>query len=397
MTTTVQLPPASETDTPGAGSKPSFVLEAVDPVFRFGKRVKFTTRISAALVHELMTNSQIRLDADSQRGEKTTIAPDGTPTSTPVLDMKRVDEIADKILSNKLYGGSLTWNIRLDEVQVLYDEYNRRLYIMSGAPTRPDSNHRHEGIFKAVQRAKDLGLSFDADGYEFPLTIEQLDTSGEQELFYEYNQLGKPANPSRSRYVLQTHLPNKMTTNIMERDGSPISLATVEVVTNNLSRRSTKVATFNTLAKGIELGFPLLDEGNFDEIAGFLNEFTLELVKMRPEVGYLPISDRMQVRDSSIGDSGLIIQTYFRLAGALWDAQDDKWRERVSILGQTYCSKKDENGAVDYEGDLMSRKNPLWHQTVLVQTKTGKYSVSNRSESREFAYHRLCSIVGLGE
>ena len=111
MTTTTQLSPPSQTDTPGAGSGPSFVLESVDPVFRFGKRVKFTTRISAALVHELMANSKIRLDADPQRGEKITIAPDGTQTSTPVLDTKRVDEIADKILNNTLYGGSLTWNI----------------------------------------------------------------------------------------------------------------------------------------------------------------------------------------------------------------------------------------------------------------------------------------------
>ena len=372
----------------------SFMLEEVQPVYQHGARVKYTTRISAALIHELMTTDKIRIDYDQQRGEIIGRAPDGTETRTPMLDQKRVDEIADKILSNKLYGGSLTWNIRSDEVTARYDEYKRRLYIVDGQPTRPDSNHRHEGIKKAVDLAREYGLSFDADGYEIPLVIEQLDVMGEQGLFYEYNQLGKPANPSRSRYVNQAHLPNQMVTHIIERDGSPLSLANVEVVTNNLSRRSNKVATFNTLATGIELGFPLLDESNFGEIASFLDEFVVHLIKARPEVGYLPISDRMRIRDASIGDSGLMIQAYFRLAGSIWSEGKDDWHMGVAALGQPfrYCN---ENGDVVYEGDLISRANPLWNQTVLIRTKTGKYSVSNRRESREFAYQQLLMVTDL--
>ena len=396
MVTTINAFTPSATDNQDGDNQPSFVLESVDPVYRYGKRVKFTTRVSAALIHELMLTDKIRVDYDQQRGEKIGFAPDGTETRTPMLDTKRVDEIADKILNNSLYGGSLTWNLRPSDVKASYDEYNRRLYIVGGVPTRPDSNHRHEGIFKAVHRAKELGLSFDADGYEFPLVIEELDIHGEQGLFHEYNQLGKPANPSRNRVVYQMHLPNRMVTRIIERDGSPIGKENVELVTNNLSRRSTKIATFNTLGKGIEIGFPYLDEGNFDQIASFLDEFVVELAKARPEVGYLPISDRMQVREMSIGDTGLIIQAYFRVAGTLWEAHDDTWRERVATWGKPYCFK-DENGAVVYEGDLMSRKNPLWYQTILMQNKSGKYSVTNRRASTEFAYHHLRAIAGLGE
>ena len=243
MVTTINAFTPSDTDNQDGDNQPSFVLESVDPVYRYGKRVKFTTRVSAALIHELMLTDKIRVDYDQQRGEMIGFAPDGTETRTPMLDTKRVDEIADKILNNSLYGGSLTWNLRPGDVKASYDEYNRRLYIVGGVPTRPDSNHRHEGIFKAVQRAKELGLSFDADGYEFPIVIEELDIPGEQGLFHEYNQLGKPANPSRNRVVYQMHLPNRMVTRIIERDGSPIGKENVELVTNNLSRRSTKIAT----------------------------------------------------------------------------------------------------------------------------------------------------------
>ena len=241
MVTTMNVSTPSVTGNQDGNKGPSFVLESVDTVFRYGKRAKFTTRVSAALIHELMASGKIRVDYDQQRGEKIGFAPDGTETRTPMLDSKRVDEIADKILNDSLYGGSLTWNLRPDEVAASYDEYNRRLYITGGVPTRPDSNHRHEGIFKAVDRAKQLGLSFDADGYEFPLVIEQLDIFGEQGLFHEYNQLGKPANPRPGQGRPPDALPNRMVTRVIERDGSPIRKENVELVTNNcraVARRS---------------------------------------------------------------------------------------------------------------------------------------------------------------
>ena len=112
MVTTMNVSTPSATDNQDGNNQPSFVLDSVDPLFRYGKRVKFTTRISAALIHELMLTDKIRVDYDQQRGEKIGIAPDGTETRTPMLDTKRVDEIADKILNESLYGGSLTWNLR---------------------------------------------------------------------------------------------------------------------------------------------------------------------------------------------------------------------------------------------------------------------------------------------
>ena len=92
--------------------------------------------------------------------------------------MARVEEIARKILDNDLYGGALTWNLRTGEVETEYDELNRMLVIKNGRPTIPDSNHRHQGIFKAVQRAREIGLDFDEVGYEFPLIIEGLGPQG---------------------------------------------------------------------------------------------------------------------------------------------------------------------------------------------------------------------------
>ena len=305
--------------------------------------------------------------------------------------MARVEEIARKILDNGLYGGALTWNLRSGEVNFEYDELNQRLVIKNGRPTIPDSNHRHQGIFKAVQRAREIGLDFDENEYEFPLIIEELDLNGEAGLFHEYNQLGKPANPTRSRYINQASLHNLLATKVME--GSVLK-GNVEVVTNNLTRNTNKVMTFNTLAKGIEQGFKALDESNFEGTRDFLVEFVDKLSEVRREVGYLPISERLKIREATIGDSGLIFQAYFRLAGDLQHIRN--WPELLGSLGELY-EFLDEDGGVTYEGDLMSRQNPVWRQTVLVESTNGRVSIANRTDSREYAYRTLREVVGLGD
>ena len=368
-----------------------FELDCVVPVLRDGHRVKYVTSISAGLVCDLLESDKIRVDYDYQRGIKITYGKDGSEKRTPQVDTNRVEEITRKILENQLYGGALTWNLRTSEVEAEYDEANQRLCVKSGSPTIPDSNHRHQAIRKAVLRAREIGLSFDEDAYEFPLIIEELDIPGESGLFHEYNQLGKPANPSRSRFINQASLHNRMASSVME--GSVLK-GNVEVVTNNLTRNTNKVMTFNTLAKGIEQGFKALDEVTFDNTCDFLVDFIDKLAAVRPEVGYLPISERLKIRETTIGDSGLIFLTYFRLAGDLQNNPD--WSERLERLSSPYIAR-DEDGKVKYEGDLMSRQNPLWQQAVLVARGNGKVSIANRWDSREYAYRQLRKAVGLEE
>ncbi len=364
-------------------------LNRVIPVSRHGNRVKYIAAITAGRVYELLESRGIRVDYDYQRGIKVTEGRDGSEKRTPMVDNARVDDMARKILENQLYGGALTWNLRKDEVSCRYDELNQKLTI-TGCPTIPDSNHRHQAIKKAVERARNFGLSFNEDDYEFPLLIEELDISGESQLFYEYNQLGKPANPTRSRYINQVSLHNRMANAIME--GSVLK-GNVELVTNNLTRNTNKVMTFNTLGKGIEQGFRSLDELTFDEVRVFLVEFVDSLAEIRPEVGYLPISERLRIRESTIGDSGLVFQAYFRLAGDLKSTPD--WRQRLLRLGEPFVYLDDE-GEVEYKSqDLMSRQNPLWRHTVLVESANGRVSIANRKDSREFAYRALREVVGL--
>ena len=367
--------------------RPTFTLEQVIPVRRHGQVAKYQTSVTIGFVAELLTTQKIWVDYDYQRGIKVTKNRDGSEKRTPMVDPRRVEEIARKILSNDLYGGALTWNLRNREVEYDYNEESRTLSIHSGKPTIPDSNHRHQAILVACQRIAETGRQMDVNDYEFPLVIETLDLTGEASLFNEYNQLGKPANPTRSRFINQAALHNQLASSV--EDHSQLKNH-VEVVSNNLSKNSSKVITFNTLAKGIEEGFPNLDESNFDLIRDYLVEFVDHLIQIRPEAGYLPLSERLQVRSNSIGDSGLIYNTYFKIAGDLRTHND--WKERVNKLGEDYLYEK---LGMTWKGDLMSRNNPVWLQTVLVPTKTGTLSIANRTDARTHAHEVLREVVGI--
>lgn len=363
---------------------PLFSLSSVEPVHRGGRISKYTTVVTMGRLAELLSRDHIWVDYDYQRGVKVSYNKDGSEKRTPMVDRKRVDQISEKILENKLFGGCLTWNLRQKEVDYLYDMEARTLHIFEGKPTIPDSNHRHQAIKKVADLVRTRGYNFDPDAYDFPLVIEVLDLDGERGLFYEYNQLGKPANPTRSRFINQADLHNSLATHVVE---SSVLKGHVELVTNNISRNSTKIATFNTLAKGVEEGFADLDDSNYEETKQYLVAFFNHLATIRSEMGYLDISARKRIRETSIGDTALVVQAYVKLAGDLFKSSD--WSDRLSKLAISYIHKD------GWSGDLMSRDNPLWLDGVLTPTTSGSMSVTNRTQSKKYMHDSLRAIVGI--
>ena len=370
-------------------SEPIFELDQVTPVYRNGQIAKFIAPITVGLVGELLESEKIWVDYDYQRGVKITQRRDGTEQRTPMLDQSRVADIADKILENHIYGGSLCWNLRDSEVDYSYDEIHQRLLILSGRPTIPDSNHRHQAILRVYRLVKARGYSLNLDTYQFPLVIELLNLEGERGLFYEYNQLGKPANPTRSKWLNQADVHNLTTSWVI--DNSKLK-GHVELVTNNLSKNSTKVVTFNILSTAVEKAFLQLDEENWQEIAHYLSEFLDYLISVRPEVGYLPLAQRQKARVEGIGDSGLAFLGYVLLASDLKNYEN--WQSYVDILGERYHIQGRTKDS-DWEGDLMSRDNPLWQGTVLTTGRSGNLTVINQKASRVFIYEAFRQVVGL--
>ena len=368
--------------------QPIFSLEDVTPIKRLGRDAKFSTAITVGRVGELLKSEHIRVDYDYQRGMRPLYKADGTMDESPMLDKSRVNEIATKILDGRLYGGSLTWSLRKGEVDFRYDPRSRSLHIYKGQPTIPDSNHRHQAMLKVFDLVKSRGYNFDFDDYEFPLLIEVLDLNEESELFYEYNQLGKPANPTRSRWINQADLYSALTSQVVALSKLK---GYVELVTNNISKNSPKVVTFNALYTAVKAGFPELDDSNVDVIQPYVVSFIDELVMVRPEAGHMPLSQRKIFRENGIGDSALAFYGYGMLAGDLMKAES--WRNKLAELKEPYrCVNKDGN---PWTGDLMSRENPIWEGKVLLRGAGGKLQISNNRETRQFMHETLQGAVGL--
>ena len=371
-----------------AEREPLFSLDRVTPIRRFGRDAKFSTAITVGRIGELLTENKIRVDYDYQRGMKPLYRANDTVDERPMVDRNRVNEIAAKIFSDKLHGGSLTWSLRKGEVDFQYEPATRSLHVYSGQPTIPDSNHRHQAMLKVFDLVRSKGYDIDFDDYEFPLLIEVLDLTEESALFHEYNQLGKPANPTRSRWLHQADSYSALATQVVI--GSKLH-GHVELVTNNISKNSPKIVTFNALVTAIKAGFPEVDESNCDEIQGYLVDFFDHLATVRPETGYLPLSQRKACRETLIGDSAVAFYGYGKLAADLKGFAD--WRDLLAKLGEPY---KCVNGRGEpWEGDLMSRANPLWEGKVLLQGAGGRLQISNNRETRQFIYEKLREVVGL--
>ena len=368
--------------------EPVFTLENVTAVSRNGKFAKYVTSITVGRIGELLESGQIWVDYDYQRGFRVSYGADGSEKRVPMVDRDRVNEIADKMLSNELYGGSLTWSLRRAEVEFRYEPLSKTLHILTGKPTIPDSNHRHQAVAKVFGLVRSRGYPFDLNGYEFPLLIEVLDLDEERALFFEYNQLGKPANPTRSKWINQADAHNSLTSQVISCSGFE---GNVELVTNNISKNSTKVVTFNALATALKAAFPDLDDSNFEDIKEFVTRFFNRLQTIRPETGSLTLSARKRGRESSIGDSAVAFYAYGMLAADLRGFSD--WEQLLAKLGDPYQHVADNRSV--WEGDVMSRENPAWNGTVLLMGRSGHLQISNNRETRQFIHEKLREVVGL--
>ena len=193
---------------------------------------------------------------------------------------------------------------------------------------------------------------------------------------------------TRSNFIHQADLHNSLTSQVVD---SSVLRDHVEHVTNKISRNSTKFVTFNTLAKGVREGFPGLDETNFDVMKQYLVDFFNRLATIRSEMGYLDLSARKEMRGKSIGDTALVVHAYVIIAGDLHGANIPDWAERLSKLAKPYTH---EGG---WSGDLMSRDNPLWRDSVLTPTKSGAMSVTNRTSSRKYMHDSLRELIDVKE
>lgn len=372
--------------------EPDLVLQAT-LVQRPGQPPHFLTKTNLGELYEWQDpdNLKIRNAADRQRGEASLYDGEGNITGTvPVLDHKRVDQMKELVLTNKpFFGGTLTWNIPAEEAEYDFNPAEGTLRIW-GVVTTPDSRHRHTLAREVTQLILETGHDLDPWSYEWVLVIYAVSRDAEPTIFNESNNLGKPANQTRIKYLYQADPHNRLAMALAQHS---VLANHVEIVNNSISINSPKIVTFNILQKGLKEAFPIVDDGNFKNIEAFLFQYIQRLSEVRQELGPMPLSKRKPLREQLVIDSGAFWNSYLRLAGALYEVPD--WSDRLVFLGEPFSVDRVEADGkkTKWCGDLFARTNPHWRGPVLAEGVNGKMTIINRVDSRKFIYESLCKMA----
>jgi len=347
-----------------------------------GKYTSWDAVVTARDIATLYRTGFLRLDPDRQRGQDSV-------TRKLILDSEKVDRWAEQLINGEAYLGQLSWNFRVEETKVEYNDQDRTLTIASGAATIPDSYHRHMAILKAVE-SRGKGSSFNLDR-KFSVKIYHVPAAEENRIFYAMNQEGQKADPSRSKWLHQVGM-TKLAGELVKR--SPHLTDNVDVVRDRLSRRNPRLCAFNTLSSAFENHWSNVNPDDavaLESEVEYLNKFWEKLVTVRPELGKLDLPRRQKVREALLVDSALAIHAYIAIArrmreqgvalGAL-----DKLAGKVTVRGKVV--------------DIFARENEVWEKTGVLVPKTKRdgsraLNLRNARQSREAMVEVLADIVGV--
>jgi hypothetical protein len=351
-----------------------------------------------ALAHS--TRFRVVVDPQIQRGVKETKG----GRLQQILVEANVKEMMEEIQKGQFECPPLMWNLRFDEVTWAYIEDERKLLIYDGVATRPDTNHRHHAIIRMelgyrrfVQETGDEDWDGYVPGRPYQLTISTDTFEGEAHKFFVLNTKGAKVSANKAFFVeAQTanpHVHTRLAKSLMDNCGI-LGLKNVEVVQATISKNSAKMVGLYTLVRGLEGAFPLVpsDDAKRQELLDYLCEFLTELSAARPEIGLLSLDERQEAREKTVADQAIMFIAYLKLAAYLRGKPN--WQVAVEALGDEY-TYTDEQGRV-WQGDLMSRQNPLWQARGVLApaaNKPGVFRVISNRNAQTQTYEALRQIV----
>jgi hypothetical protein len=115
-----------------------------------------------------------------------------------------------------------------------------------------------------------------------------------------------------------------------------------------------------------------------DDVKDFKNyiiKYFNQLIEVRPELGKLSENERLDITKNSIATSSIMWYCYTQIARSIQN--DHNWKVILNRLNKPYK-------VGDWEGDILSLQNPLWHGTICTKNKRGVWKVNNSRRSQDF-------------
>lgn len=349
-------------------------------------------------------------DQDVQRGVRPEITGkvprelnlrDGYPDqATYIFSTASADEMTEKLLKgHRLFINPLVWNLRPGTFEAYSDTPARRIYLYDGRIYLPDSHHRHQAILKAARIYKEAPgeyPNFDLSK-QFKVELYFLKREDEGNYFFQKNQLPTPTAKSKAYDLTTQDDLSVLAKRVIDLTES--LHGNVNRVTDRLSAKTPDLVTLSTLREMLRsaVQYEHLDETELEGTAKLASSFLTLLVKVRPELGVLPLHERKLVRQNSLVDSPIVLQGYGSLIAdfvadvskrGLGGAQE-QWMEKLRRLAADVPYAE---GV--WTGDIFSKQNPAWYRLgVLKPGLTGLPTVSNNRAAKLQVSRALRSVV----
>jgi hypothetical protein len=207
----------------------------------------------------------------------------------------------------------------------------------------------------------------------------------EQNLFSEINGEGSKCNKTRSLFLSNAYK-NVLVKDIIKHSKLKDN---VEVVRDSVFRKD-KVVAFATLYSSWfdarSGAFKSIQEDQLDEFKDWIIRFYNELIEIRPELQYVDAQQRYELTKNSISFSTHAWLAYASIAKILQN--DTNWKRKLRRLNSTYKSGQ-------WEGDLFSMDNPIWHGTISTENKKGEWKLVNNRTSQRFCTDIVMRFLNL--
>lgn len=347
------------------------VIERVIPTYRYGEIAKYNTSMSAGLLGELYENGKLIYNPNVQRGMK-------QKKSGELIDFhvpKKVSQIYDKAISNELHGSTIVLNLRTDkEHKIDYNEEDLTLTI-EGDIEILDGNHRLRTFRRMYDKYTKGKLVENPYDYEIPVTIEILSEMEAASCFAEYSDTPLKINKTKSTFLNVKDLNNMVIRKVM-RDSELRGKVEVDKTT----AKNDKIVTFSILSKSVEKYIKVQTIEQTNSVAEHLSKYINALVNTFPDMmGSIPASEREEKRKEYLTIEPMFFEAYMSMFNDL--ITNENMPEKLGKL-------KSRIKINEWEGEFLSRSNPLWTQNIMVNNK-----IINRRGTIKFVVDNVRSFV----
>ena len=343
-------------------------ISNVIPTIRNDQIFSYNFNLSISNICKFMDTDILQYMPEIQRGKKTLRGIDN-----PLINIAKTKEIAECIMKNEFFGGTLSWviidsHLDKEDAKFEYDEENNTIH--SNIQTFcVDGMHRVASariindLWYKIKRNKDGMIN--PEKYEFPICLIICSMDDAKRIFSQ-STLNLKISKVRSEALSVGTLKNMITDEIIKNSDLHNK---VEKYVSNI-RNTNNIVTYSVLSTQINNQFKPKTKLESEEIASYLTNFMNFLVYLFPyTLGEMEIAERKIGREKDHSSDLLFWHGYLAIAKALYG--DENWKEKLKKLKQSIKIR-------DWEGFFLDKTNPIWNH---VKKGDGKIVNSTSTQS----------------